>query len=94
MRVNAARQPARVIRLVPGRDAPAVVDLPRDLMAAADLLFHADESVAVLVRGSLPAPAAGRWPDAVADDFLPEGHEWECRPRSTPISKSICFGAA
>lgn len=57
-RVDTACQPARVVRLVPGWDRPAVVDLPGDLVAAADLLSHADEGVAVLVGGALPAPAA------------------------------------
>lgn len=38
VRPDAGSQPAGVIRLVPGRDPPAVEDLPRDVMAAADLL--------------------------------------------------------
>jgi hypothetical protein len=80
MRVDTARQPAGVVRLVPGRNPPAIVNLPHDLVAAADLLSHADEGVAVLVGGSLPAPAAGRRLDAITDEFLPKGHGWECKP--------------
>ena len=73
-RVDTACQPARVVRLVPGWDRPAVVDLPGDLVAAPDLLSHPYERVAVLIGGSLPAPAAGRRLYTVADEFLPEGH--------------------
>jgi hypothetical protein len=47
---------------------------------AANWLSHPHERIAILVGGSLPAPAAGRCPDAVADEFLPEGHGWECKP--------------
>jgi hypothetical protein len=74
MRPDAGRQPAGLIGLVPGRDPPAVEDLPRDVMAAADLLADAHDRVAVFIDGALPAPAAGRRFDAVADEFLPEGH--------------------
>lgn len=59
VRPDAGSQPAGVIRLVPGRDPPAVEDLPRDVMAAADLLAYAHDRVAVFVDGALPAPAAG-----------------------------------
>src|SRR5258708_3505197 len=76
MRVDTAGQPARVIRLMPGRDAPAVVDLPHDLVAAAELFSHAHQSIAVLVGGSLIAPAARRRLHAVADEFLPEVHHF------------------
>jgi hypothetical protein len=79
IRVDTAGQPAGVVWLVQGRDSPAIVDLPHDLVTAADLLSHPYESVAVLISGSLPAPAAGRCLDAVADEFLPEGHRWECK---------------
>jgi hypothetical protein len=74
VRVDAWLQPARVVRLVPRGDPPAVVDLPRDLVAAADLLSHPHERVSVLIGGTLVAPAAGRRLDAVADEFLPESH--------------------
>ena len=64
----------RVVRLVPGRDPPAVVDLPHDLVTASDAFSHPHEGVAVLIDRALPAPAA-RWRfDTVADEFLPEGH--------------------
>lgn len=73
MRPDARGKPAGVIGLVPGRDGPAVMDLPRDVMAAADLLSDAHDGIAVFVDGALPAPAA-RWRlHAVADEFLPEG---------------------
>jgi hypothetical protein len=72
--------PAFVVRLVPGRNPPPAVDLPHDLVAAADLLSNADEGVAVLVGCVLVALAARRCLDAVADEFLPEGHGWECKP--------------
>jgi hypothetical protein len=74
IRVDTTRQPADVVRLVPGRDPPAVVDLPRYLVAAPDYFSYAYERIAVLVGGSLPPPAAGRCLHAVADEFLPEGH--------------------
>jgi len=48
-RVDAAGQPAGVVRLVPGWDTSAVVNLPHDLVAAADLVSHSHEGVAVLV---------------------------------------------
>jgi hypothetical protein len=74
IRVDAARQPAGMVRLVAGRNPPAVVDLPHDLVAAADFLSHPHEGVAVLIDGALPAPAAGQCLDAVANESLPEGH--------------------
>lgn len=74
MRPDAGSQPASMVRLVPGRDRPAVVDLPGDIMAAADLLPDPDDRVAVFIDGALPAPAAARRLDAIADEFLPEGH--------------------
>ena len=67
------RRLTAAITLVSGRDPAAVVDLPRDLVAAADLLSHADERVAVLVGGALPAPAAGRRLHTVADEFFARG---------------------
>ena len=76
MRPDAGGKPASVVRLVPGRDRPAVVDLPGDVMAAAYLLPDAHDRVAVFVDGALPAPAAGRRLDAVADEFLPEGQRF------------------
>jgi hypothetical protein len=77
VRPNARSQPAGVIRLVPGRDPPAVEDLPGHVMAAADLLARAHDRVAVFVDGALPAPAAGRGLDAVAEKSLPERHASE-----------------
>ena len=59
---------------MPGRDRPAVVDFPGDVVAAADLLPEPHDRVAVFVDGALPAPAAVRRLDRVADEFLPEGH--------------------
>jgi hypothetical protein len=35
----------------------------------------AGDRVAIFVDGALPAPAAGLRLDAIAQDFLPEGHE-------------------
>ena len=74
------RRLTAAITLVSGRDPTAVVDLPHDLVAAADLLSYPHKGVAVLVGGALVALAAGRCLDAVADEFLPEGHGWECKP--------------
>jgi len=59
---------------MPGRNPPAVVDLPGHVMAAADLLSDADDRIAVFVERALIAPAAGRRDDAIADEFLPESH--------------------
>lgn len=67
MRADAGRKPASVIRLVPGRDPPAVVDLPHDLVAAADLFSHPHERVAVLVERALITPAALRRLHAVTN---------------------------
>jgi hypothetical protein len=75
VRPDARSQPAGVVRLVPGRDPPAVVDLPGDVMAAADFLADAHDGIAVFIDGALPAPAAGRRLDAVADEFFPEVQE-------------------
>jgi hypothetical protein len=69
MRPDAGRKPASVIRLVPGRDPPAVVDLPHHLVAAADLFSYPHERIAVLIGGSLIAPAAGWRLDAIAMSF-------------------------
>ena len=92
-RVDAARQPAGVVRLVPGRDPPAVVDLPHDLVAAADLFSYPHERVAVLVEGALITPAARRRLDAITDESLPEFHRFSsflahsahCHSRFTPV---------
>jgi len=72
MRPDAGREPASMIWLVPGRDRPAVVDHPGDVMAAADLFPDAHDHVAVFVDRAQPAPAAGWCLDAVAAEFLPE----------------------
>jgi hypothetical protein len=74
MRVDTARQPARVVRLVVGRDPTAVVDLPHDLVAAADLLSHPHKRVAVLIESSLVTPAALRRLDTIVQEFFPDGH--------------------
>jgi hypothetical protein len=79
-RVDAARQPTGVVGLVTGRDPPPVVDLPHDLVASANLFSNPHKRVSVLVGCPLPPPAAGRCLDAVAEEFLPEGHGRECKP--------------
>jgi hypothetical protein len=71
MGIDARRQSAGVIRLVPGGNPPAVEDLPRNVMAAADLLANAHGRMTVFVDGALPAQ---RRLDAIADKCLPEGH--------------------
>jgi hypothetical protein len=43
--------------LVPGRDRPAVLDLPGDVVAAANFFPDAHDRVAVFVDGALPLPA-------------------------------------
>jgi hypothetical protein len=89
---DAGSQPAGVIRLVPGRDRPAVEDLPGDVMAAADLLADSDDRVAVFVDGALPAPAAVHRLDAVAEKFFPESHRrgvWVSSDKSVPPMLSI-----
>jgi hypothetical protein len=87
-RVDTARQPAGVVWLVPGQDPPAVLNLPGDLVAAADLLSLPHEGVAVLVGGALPAPAAGRCLDAIANEFLPE-RGGSLHPRSLWITDAL-----
>ena len=72
MRIDARRVSTYMVRLVSGRDRSAVVDLPGDIMTAADFFPDTHERVAVLVDGSLPPPAAGRRLDAVAKEFLPK----------------------
>jgi hypothetical protein len=67
MRPDAGRKPASVVRLVPRRDPPTVVDLPHDLVAAADPFSDPYEGVAVLVESALVTPTALRRFDAVAD---------------------------
>jgi hypothetical protein len=74
VRPNTRRQPAGVVRLVPGRDPPAVEDLPGDIMAAANLFADAHDRIAVFVDSALPTPAAGWRFDAVTDEFFPDGH--------------------
>ena len=54
-------------------------DFPGDVMGAADLFTDAHHAVAILIAGALPAPAAVRRFDAVANDFLPEGQSFSPR---------------
>jgi hypothetical protein len=85
IRIDAGGEAASVIRLMPERYRPAVADLPGYVVAAADLLPDAHDRIAVLIDGALPAPAAGRRFDAVADEYLSEGHFFceEIMPEST-----------
>jgi hypothetical protein len=52
VRPDAGRQPAGMVRLVPGRDPPAVMDLPRDVVAAANLLPYSHYGIAVFIDGA------------------------------------------
>jgi hypothetical protein len=79
-RIDAGGEPASMVRLVPGRDRPPVSYLPGHVMTATDLFPDSDERIAVFVECALISPAAGRRSDGVADEFLPEGHRWECSP--------------
>lgn len=74
VRPDAGRQPAGMVRLVPGRDPPAVMDLPRDVVAGANLLPDSHYGIAVFIDGALPSPAAGRRFDAVTNKFFPKSH--------------------
>jgi len=74
MRPDARSKPAGVVRLMPWRDRPAVVDLPGHVVAAADLLANTHDRVTVFVESALVAPATRRRLDAIADEFFPEGH--------------------
>jgi hypothetical protein len=56
--VDTARQPTGVVRLVPGWDPLAVVDLPGDLVASPDYFSYPYESVAVLVGCTLPTASS------------------------------------
>lgn len=60
MRIDAGCIPTGVILLLSGRDPPTVEDLPGDVMAAADLLAHAHDRVAVFIDGALAS--ASSWP--------------------------------
>ena len=77
MGIDARRLSTQVVRLVSGRDWPAVEDLPGDVMTAADFSPHTHERVAVLVDGSLPPPAAHRRFDAGCEGVCPESHAGE-----------------
>jgi len=75
--IDARRVSTHMVRLMPERDRPAVVDLPGDVVAAADFLPDAHDRVAVFVDGALPTPAAGRRLDAVAEQIVEKAGQEE-----------------